>query len=557
MAKILSFPNQYAGSSEQDFLTDGSHTLSFNTPEDGVVSIGYVPQASLMSLFPDPKKDWSNQELADLFRVQKLLNKANVPVDTDRGVTDEGDPWFVFCHISGEVFIHLCRIDGIYLLDSPNVVRPLRGANFNELIADFTNQTLPAPGTTSDSDRRVIRLERGGKIQLHPSAMLAALIWTLLLASEDLILAAPQDPVEDTDPLLDFEGMFVVENTSRLPKDTMLTDDSIDTANLPKDLNLVDTHLFLESQSQMREATSHHQGLATSQNVFTLGLSTLAIAMGFTSEALLLNNKHKVLESLKELGLSTDGQEAQNTIAMDIAGGKEANAFWAALADFLGTHSSDDTKLANAPDGESIDSFLYQNLINFTDSILTINEAILPVETTTLSVIRDKNSKSEALIEVNSRSFKTTDIQNSNTGAVATTAATSHDKTVLNLSEAIELWQHSQLEEFKLGQITFKASFDMSETAALALVDLIDTTLTDYSAINLSEFEHLTQQIVDYFTDKDKNIGFIEQDNRFIAIDRDAIKDGAVYHIEWQTDDGKLISFIGLQSDFQQFDLIA
>ena len=124
MAKILSFRNKNGSSSGEDFLTDENQTLSFRMSEDGAVSLGNMYQSAFPGLFPDPRKDWSNQELADLFRVRQLLSSANVPVETDRGVTDEGDPWFVFCHVTGEVFIHLCRIEGAYLLDSPNVAAP-------------------------------------------------------------------------------------------------------------------------------------------------------------------------------------------------------------------------------------------------------------------------------------------------------------------------------------------------------------------------------------------------------------------------------------------------
>src|SRR6056297_1623645 len=235
MAKILNFRNKGSAPTGDDFLTDGNHTLSFRKTEDGGVSLDGICESALSDLFPDPKKDWTNQELADLFRVRQLLGAANVPVETDRGVTDEGDPWFVFCHATGDVFIHLCRIDGAYVLDSPNVRRPLRGASFNELIADFTNQALPASSTDDDPERRVIRLERGGKVRLHPSAMLAALIWTLFLASEELVLLAPEEPEADNDTLLDFDGMFAVPASDKLTSDQIFAETDLELSNLVKD----------------------------------------------------------------------------------------------------------------------------------------------------------------------------------------------------------------------------------------------------------------------------------------------------------------------------------
>lgn len=317
MAKILTFRNKDTSTSGQDFLSDANQTLSFRMSDDGAVSLGNISRSSFSGLFPDPKKDWSNQELADLFRVRQLLSGANVPVETDRGVTDEGDPWFVFCHISGEVFIHLCRIDGAYVLDSPNVQRPLRGADFNGLIADFTNKALPAQDDDDPAERRVIRLERGGKVRLHPSAMLAALIWTLFLASEELVLLAPEEAPENTDALLDFDGMFAVKTVDSDLDGLLFEDETVDVPHLlAKDDAHGADHAAPETHSQMREALSQQQGLTAQQNAFTMGLSTIAIAMGFMSETVLLDNQRKVLAGLKELGIAENGADAQQVASM-------------------------------------------------------------------------------------------------------------------------------------------------------------------------------------------------------------------------------------------------
>ncbi|MBM1789086.1 hypothetical protein JQV71_19760, partial [Sulfitobacter geojensis] len=243
MATILSFHGKKDDSSAQDFLTDETEKLSFRTADDGAVSLGDVAAASLPDILPDPKRDWSNQELADLFRVKQLLGGANVPVETMRGVTDEGDPWFIFCHLNGDVFIHMARIDGAYVLDSPNVRRPLRGHDFNALIADYTNHALPAMqnGDEGDSEHRVIRFERGSKVRLHPSAMLAALIWTLFLASEELVMLAPEEQAATDDDLLDFSA--VISADSDFKAIAMDADDS-DTPAVSEAMKSVDTDVL-------------------------------------------------------------------------------------------------------------------------------------------------------------------------------------------------------------------------------------------------------------------------------------------------------------------------
>ena len=53
----------------------------------------------------DPSTDWTNQELADLYRVEAILVQSNVKISTARGLSDEGDPWFAFCREDGEVFV--------------------------------------------------------------------------------------------------------------------------------------------------------------------------------------------------------------------------------------------------------------------------------------------------------------------------------------------------------------------------------------------------------------------------------------------------------------------
>lgn len=557
MAKILTFRNKDGAPSDQDFLTDENQTLSFRTTEDGGISLGNLSQPGLPELFPDPKKDWSNQELADLFRVRQLLSGANVPVETDRGVTDEGDPWFVFCHINGEVFIHLCRIDGNYLLDSPNVLRPLRGADFNELIADFTNQGLPAHGADEDgAERRVIKLERGGKVRLHPSAMLAALIWTLFLASEELVLLAPEEQALDDDALLDFDGMFAVETTEDTAVDLLFEDDAVNVASLLKNDGAETDDGAPEVHGQMREAMLQQQGLTVQNNAFTMGLSTIAIAMGFMSETVLLDNQRKVLESLKELGFSEYGEDAQRVAELDIPANEEGNALLAMLAEFLGLDLSLNTNMADAPTPQAETSQLQQGLLaHLAEDDIAAEIALASVKPANLVDVRGKDIDAEAAVELENAARETTDglVPVAEDEALATEVA--QDVTTLTLSEIVQNWQ-PEMEEFLLGQTTVKTSFDMSDTDAFALFDLIDTS-TDQRTTNFREFDSMAQRLIDYFEAKDGEFGVIELGNEIIMIDRTAVTGGEIEYMHWETSDGMIISLVGLASDFQQFDMIA
>jgi hypothetical protein len=39
--------------------------------------------------------DWNQQELSDFYRVESALLQGGLSVTTDRGISDEGDPWFI------------------------------------------------------------------------------------------------------------------------------------------------------------------------------------------------------------------------------------------------------------------------------------------------------------------------------------------------------------------------------------------------------------------------------------------------------------------------------
>ena len=63
--------------------------------------------------------------------------------DVDLGVTDEGDPWFVFCDAeSGDVVAHFARIGGTYLGCAPTLNGALQGRNFAVLIERFLQRRL-------------------------------------------------------------------------------------------------------------------------------------------------------------------------------------------------------------------------------------------------------------------------------------------------------------------------------------------------------------------------------------------------------------------------------
>ena len=81
------------------------------------------------------RADWSKKELGYLERAAHLVRKLGISVETDHGVTDEGEPWFVICDASSdEVLAHFCRTQGRYIACAPFLESSLVGHTFADLI---------------------------------------------------------------------------------------------------------------------------------------------------------------------------------------------------------------------------------------------------------------------------------------------------------------------------------------------------------------------------------------------------------------------------------------
>ena len=150
------------------------------------------PQAARHPPAPDPAaslfaSDWTNQELADLYRAHTLVQAAQPGLDAERGISDEGDPWFLIGKANGDVLVHICRIQGVYILDSVALSHVLSGHNFNSLVENFLS-TVTKESEEKTGSANVVRLSRGETICLHPSMMIAALVWSLLHDADELTL---------------------------------------------------------------------------------------------------------------------------------------------------------------------------------------------------------------------------------------------------------------------------------------------------------------------------------------------------------------------------------
>ena len=122
--------------------------------------------------------DWSQRELAEFYRVEDALTKSGVVISTDRGLTDEGEPWFVFFRQDNEeVIVHFARIGGEYVVASNFTEAVFRGRNFQTLVRELL-----------DSHPYVLPKQHSSRstVFLHPATLLAALVVTGYVKSSEL-----------------------------------------------------------------------------------------------------------------------------------------------------------------------------------------------------------------------------------------------------------------------------------------------------------------------------------------------------------------------------------
>jgi len=114
-------------------------------------------------------RDWTEQDKAEFYRVIDVLGRAGIQLELEMGLTDEDEPWAVFCTAdAGEPVVHIARLGAHYILAATTLAEPLRGPELRSLVR-VALQDVPAaimPGSGQ------------GGLALHPAALLLVLVAT-------------------------------------------------------------------------------------------------------------------------------------------------------------------------------------------------------------------------------------------------------------------------------------------------------------------------------------------------------------------------------------------
>ncbi len=126
---------------------------------------------------------WSTVELGELFRVAHVLRQSGMMIETDMGLSDEGDPWFVFFATQTEdVIAHFARINGEVVVHGLSASGVVSGVDLADVVRRLQPVQAMEAQQRSQADRSVV---------FHPFMLLVAFVAASFLATEESQAAAP------------------------------------------------------------------------------------------------------------------------------------------------------------------------------------------------------------------------------------------------------------------------------------------------------------------------------------------------------------------------------
>ncbi len=526
-----------------------------------------------------PARDWDNQELADLYRVKRLLDQAGVLVEADRGVTDEGEPWFVFCHPDGEVFVHLCRLDGEYMLDGTSIDTPLRGDSFSDLINEFVNRAIQKRSSN------IVSLRPGDGVFLHPAVMLTALIWSMFVASDELVgiangaeiekMGADYSALIDT-PLTQTDGAFGILQAAIAEQDA-----------IEEDLDDASGVVRPNAETAARELLTGTSSSNFLPNPISLSLTAIAVTFGMSSKSsfqFLQNDQTELTPEqtnlFAELGLQSDSQASEVEQEI-VARAADADAREHANVQAVGGQSDvvmaqSDLEVLNVPDGFSngrarSDVVDTQNL----EIVSQIGAQTLPIDDVAPSQTDDAPAKKASTTSAAEKTDEkpSTAKSSENTSEVK--------ELTIDVQFGLDIGQEFSLDAYKYDSNDLLASFDLSSAhnfdLSFVLDDVVevwptrpaDGEVIEVEAPRVATGETIRSTVVSQYSDeaisfvkfllaKNDSVEMVVLKGKIILVDMSAFDDvtDISYLRSWSYDDVGIISTIGHIADFEAFDLV-
>lgn len=564
MAKIFAFP-QVSGAAAQaaqddlEMFVDDGELLEFAPSDD---KQGKRPFRQNFG--------WTNQECADLYRAHALIQAARPGLECDQGVSDEGDPWFLIGDQQGDVFIHICRINGLYVVDSVTLPQVLTGKDFKSLIDNFLL-------TAADKDQKaaepanVIRLTRGGTVCLHPSMMIAALIWTILLEIDELALPVASSLNDQN------EGESSAQDINLEP-------------DLAATISMIDSQIILNPEDSAKLTTGWNDELGQTQrdekavhastSSAAYALTTVATAAGLYTGAQALN----VLWGLTETEESPSGIADTTEKTAAHSGAVTLNPLADALAilsdvgefDFVERVDKNISEMLTTldatltlPDTETLQA--NSNSEAFTDASVLLYRLDLEtslnhadamnrtIEASGADVVMTKSAehegiKTQNLIEVKANREQSTSSAEVTIQNISKTFISADFDVTKYKAASLKDWATTANAKTVDTKDTVGPEATASDVLQPDLVDTLETASSGQSAANSPQkYSQITDDARDFIQHKletsDMEIHLFR--NEILIVDK-ATYTGDVSAISWQLDDGNVISLIGLTAEFSE-----
>lgn len=561
MASLVPFPTPRAAGTDRSDDAPGDGLCDFLSTDPALDFGG--PAASPGPRPLVPAGDWSNQDLATLYRAHRMLNLAGLSIGTDRGLSDEGEPWFLFLDGAGEVFAHVARIGGDYLLDSLAQARVLRGRSLDALVAVFAEDQR----RTADGADGVVALapaRRATTLRLHPGTMFAGLIWSIYLLAEDLLV--PARPLADAAmaDAAEVPGLPAHPSASAdavaVPADAFPTADADAAADAagagPAKIArpAPDAATARDSLAAVPAALAAAALPTLLPGSVVFGLSTISLSFVFDrwtlgpDRALAvdgLSTLHLALPVLAEVDAlltALDPVWADSVAATAAAGPESANVA-----------TSPQEVLAAALASQPAAAQIVAGLAELGQEIARIDLAALA------------EMAQAALADGRAAQTQPVDDAGATTDGVPVLSGFAQAAQIMSLRQAKVFFE--QVGDVR--QIDPTALLELARTAWLSreAEEVVHDIAFDTTALagdqpqpgaGFGLYDEAVRSFVDYLLEKSEDTRIVSLAKEVVLIDMDAFAShGEIYARSWTFEDGGVISTVGLKSDFAAFDLIA
>ena len=563
MSKVVEFPQalqaikpemRQVGERPIYSLSDLSEGALDTTKSQG---LGEALETSSVQALWQPLQDWSNQELASLYRAHRLLNLTGISFDVDRGLSDESEPWFVFLDEADQVFAHFCRIDGRYYLDSAAQDGCIMAPSLEALVESFArrNEMLKGAAPQQSASSQVIAFNSPvrTKVLMHPGVSLAALIWSVYMLSDGLILPLWKQGVDGYEGGFDGPAVRPVD----LEQSFLLPETSLDFPLIEKAENRADPSVSLQT-SDVREAhnATHNSifgpGGIYALNVVGFGLTAMSVSYGIYKFALPTSLLYPVNEML-ETALGAKSAEALGGSGTDLTG------FLESLSEAINVLSSSYIQTQDADDVAAAVTVKAQKLL---DGLKTAILSLEPTDQIVDHTVKLKKIDASPPLEATAKIMP----------AVEQTVVDAVEKSAENiryfaLSEQDffhKIFESDVIELAKLGELASVFSSEIPYlTEGVSSGEQEGKTVLasgqGFSAVeNYALFDQTAHDFVIHLLTKDQGSQRSTYNEEVVIIDISAFDGtgGDVYARSWFFEDGSVLSTVGLKSDFEAFGLI-